>query len=114
MYQPAEMKDFWPEDFNLQPFCQYSNPKLENEKGSKLRLLGISRPTYSLTSCSPIARVLVCQPSGGPGFIHGVLFSFNKGNNPSAAANPNHSGLNKISSTLSLYTAFSMTISISS
>ena len=41
------------------------------KKGSRLGHLGISGPTYCLTSCSSVVRALVCQPSG-PGSILAV------------------------------------------
>ena len=41
------------------------------KKGSRLGHLGISRPTYCLTSCSSMVRAVVCQPSG-PGSILAV------------------------------------------
>ena len=56
-------------DSNLRPFAQYSDMKIH--KGNSWRYLGISWPTYCLTSCSPVVRALVTQTSG-PGSIHGM------------------------------------------
>ena len=56
-------------DSNLRPLGQCHDPKLQ--KGNGWRYPGISRPTYCLTSCSPVVRALVYQPSG-PGSIPGM------------------------------------------
>ena len=56
-------------DLNLRPLGQCLDPKLQ--KGNGWRYPGISGPTYCLTSCSPVVRALVYQPSG-PGSIPGM------------------------------------------
>ena len=50
-------------------WVQCSDRKLQ--KGNSWRYPGISGPTCCLTSCSPVVRVLVYQPSG-PGLIPGM------------------------------------------
>ena len=54
--------------------------------------LGISGPTYCITSCSSVVRVLVCQLNG-PGSILAVPFksAITKGKTKLAAANHHHS-----------------------
>ena len=57
---------------DFRPLGQCLDPKLQ--KGNGWRYPGISRPTYCLTSCSPVDRALVYQPSG-PGLIPGMSHS---------------------------------------
>jgi hypothetical protein len=61
-----------PAHSNLRPFGQCSAWKLQ--KDNSWRHPAISWPIFSLTSCSSLARVLVCQPSG-PGSIPGMSHS---------------------------------------
>ena len=78
-------------DSNLRPAGQCSDPR-DAKKCSRLGHLGISGPTYCITSCSSVVRALVCQLNG-PGSILAVPFksAITKGKTKLAVANHHHS-----------------------
>ena len=78
-------------DSNLRPAGQCSDPR-DTKKCSRLGHLGISGPTYCITSCSSVVRALVCQLNG-PGSILAVPFksAITKGKTQLAAVNHHHS-----------------------
>ena len=61
-------------DSDLRPLGQCLDPKLL--KGNSWRYLGISGPTYCLTSCSPVVRALVYHPSGQGSIRFCVLHAY--------------------------------------